>query len=118
MSLLNNKVKESLSNSIPGITFPFTGDEVSPYILNMIIPGISSDIIVRHLEEKDIYISTTSACSSGDKGENPVFRALGIQRKFHNHVYRVSFSGKTGEAEVETFCEEIGLIYNELSSMM
>ncbi|MEN8223430.1 MAG: cysteine desulfurase family protein [Acidobacteriota bacterium] len=118
ISRLNKKVRETLGKSIPGIVFPFTGEEISPYILNLIIPGISSDIIVRHLEEKNIFISTTSACSSGDKGENSVFRALGIQRGFHNHVYRVSFSGKTEETEVDTFCTEIGLIYNELSSLM
>ncbi len=118
VSRFNKKVREALSSTIPGITFPFTGDEVSPYILNLIIPGISSDIIVRHLEEKDIYISTTSACSSGDKGENSVFRALGIQRKFHNHVYRVSFSGNTDKSEIDTFCKEIASIYNELSSLI
>ncbi len=118
VSRLNNKVKKTLKNSIPGISFPFTGDEVSPYILNIIIPGISSDIIVRHLEEKDIYISTTSACSSGDKGENAVFRALGIKKGFHNNVYRVSFSVKTDESEVDIFCKEIGLIYNDLSSIL
>lgn len=118
VSGLNKKVKEYLEDSIPGIIFPFSGDNISPYILNLIIPGISSDIIVRHLEEKDIYISTTSACSSGDKGENPVFRALGIPEKFHNSVYRVSFSGKTTENEVKIFCSEIISIYNELSELL
>jgi len=115
---LNQKMRDLLAGSIPGILFPFTGEWVSPYILNLIIPGIPSDIIVRHLEEKDIYISTTSACSSGESGENPVFSALGIQKKFHNHVYRISFSGKTEEDEVETFCREIAEIYHDLSGLV
>ncbi|MCK5004223.1 MAG: cysteine desulfurase [Candidatus Aminicenantes bacterium] len=118
VSDLNKKVKKNLEDSIPGIFFPFSGENISSYILNLIIPGISSDIIVRHLEEKDIYISTTSACSSGDKGENPVFRALGIPEKFHNSVYRVSFSGKTTGNEVQIFCSEIISIYNELSELL
>ncbi len=118
VSDLNIRARKILEDSIPGIIFPFSGDDISPYILNLIIPGISSDIVVRHLEEKEIYISTTSACSSGDKGENPVFRALGIPAKFHNAVYRVSFSGKTIEDEVQTFCREIISIYGELSELL
>jgi len=118
VSDLNNRVKRILGKSIPGILFPFSGNNISPYILNLIIPGISSDIVVRHLEEKDVFISTTSACSSGDKGENPVFKALGIPVKSHNFVYRVSFSGKTTENEVQIFCSEIISIYKELSELL
>ena len=118
VSGLNRKMREILEDGIQGIIFPFTGEDISPYILNLIIPGISSDIIVRHLEEKDIYISTTSACSSGDKGENSVFRALGIPREFHNSVYRVSFSGKTTEKEIDIFCEEIISVHKDLAELL
>jgi len=115
---LNSIVRESLQKSVPNLFFPFSGEGISPYILNIIIPGISSDIVVRHLEEKDIFISSTSACSSGGKGENSVFKSLGIPLKYHNSVYRVSFSSKTKESEVNTFCDEITSIYNDLSALL
>ena len=115
---LNSAVKENLSRTIPGIVYPFSGPDVSPYILNLIIPGISSDIVMRHLEQKDIFISTTSACSSGGKGENTVFRALGIEKKFHNAVYRVSFSARTTMDEAVRFCEELVSVYDELSGLL
>ncbi len=115
---LNLKARKFLEELIPNIIFPFSGEDISPYILNLIIPGISSDIIIRHLEEKSIFISSTSACSSGGKEENPVFKSLGIPVKYHNFVYRVSFSYKSKESEVKMFCETIASIYGDLSDLL
>lgn len=111
---LNEHAKSLLKEKIPGVLFPFEGNDISPYILNFILPGISSDIIVRHLEEKEIYVSTSSACSSGLKSENKTFTALKIPLKYHNSVFRISFSLSSTKEEVEEFVSETALIYNEL----
>ncbi|MDC0253629.1 aminotransferase class V-fold PLP-dependent enzyme [Bacteriovoracales bacterium] len=113
------KVREYLKKEIPNILFPFHFEEnVSPYILTFIIPGISSDIILRHMEQEDIIFSSTSACSSKVKGSNPVFEALGIEDKFHKNVLRVSFSNETTLSEVDSFCEELCKCYKELSYLL
>ncbi len=114
---MNEIVTELISKSIPESIFPFTGDDISPYILNLIVPGISSDIVVRHLEREKIYISTTSACSSGHKGENKVFSALTIPIRYHNNVYRISFSTKTTKDEVVEFAKVFVSLYKELKEL-
>jgi cysteine desulfurase len=104
---------DRLRGEVSQIIFPFDGN-VSPYILTFIVPGISSDIILRHMEQEDIIFSSTSACSSKIKGENPVFEAIGIHRQFHKNVLRVSFSHENTVSEIEVFCEKFIKIYKEL----
>lgn len=110
---LNRSVRKQLKEKIPAASFPF-GEGGSPYILTFLLPGISSDIILRHLEQKEIMISSTSACSSRIKGTNPVFKALHLPEKDHKFVLRASFSHFTQTGEVESFCQTLATIYNDL----
>ncbi len=118
MEELKERTKCLLHEKIAGIIFPFEKMPTSPYILNVIIPGISSDILLRHLEQKDIYVSSTSACSSRVKGENAVFTALGIEQKYHKNVLRISFSPDTFFEEIAEFVRELSSIHNDLSRLM
>lgn len=111
---LNRLTRELVKKKIDAAEFPFA-ETSSPYILAFLLPGISSDIILRHLEQKEIYISSTSACSSKIKGANAVFTALHIPPNRQKNVLRVSFAKQTTKKEVETFCDTLAIIYDELS---
>lgn len=110
---LNKQVRDGLEK-IPTIRLPYNHENCSPYILTFILPGISSDIFLRHLEQKDIYISSSSACSSRVKGDNSVFTALGIPKNEHKFVLRVSFSSDISLENAEFFIESMTETYNEL----
>ncbi|MGE5343697.1 MAG: cysteine desulfurase family protein [Candidatus Omnitrophota bacterium] len=112
---INVLAHRQLTDAFPSAQFPFFGETASPYILTFVLPGISSDIIVRHLEKEGIMISSSSACSSKIKGKNPVFSALHLPEKNHKFVLRVSFSPLTTPAEVETFGRTLAAIYNNLT---
>ena len=86
-------IKTSLTKIAPAIKFPFNNS--SPYILTFILPGIPSDVLLRHLEAKEFYLSSTSACSSKQKGFNPTLAALNIPEVFHKNVIRLSFNQET-----------------------
>lgn len=103
----------TLSEKINTLRFPFM-EYASPYIFTFILPGISSDIILRHLEQQGILISSTSACSSRIKGINPVFTALHIPEKYHKCVLRASFSHDTSTSDIETFCNTLESIYHNV----
>lgn len=117
-----NKVlalKESLKNECKDLfKFPFEQLNTSAYILLAQVDKVSSDIILRLLESKDIYISSSSACSSRIKGHNPTFSAMGIEEKFHKNILRISFSSQTNEDEIEKFCIEIKEVFNEIKHLM
>lgn len=50
----------------------------APQILNMSFPGVRGEVLVNALSEREIYVSTGSACSAHKKGQNRVLAALGI----------------------------------------
>jgi len=115
---LNRLTRQLLKEKIDDIEFPFPVESTSPYILMVILPGISSDIILRHLEQEDIFVSTSSACSSRVKGSHPVFTALHVPEKYHKFILRISFSHEIGEADIEIFARTLAEIYNDLARFL
>ena len=52
--------------------------ESAPHIINFSVPPIKAEVLVHALEEKEIYVSTTSACSSKQKKVSNTLTAMGI----------------------------------------
>lgn len=114
---INALMREKLEAEDLGVTFPFSLDDTSPYILSFLLPGISSDIVLRHLEMKDIFVASSSACSSKAKGFNIGFDAMKIDSSKHKFVLRTSFSKDTTTDEVMTFIEEFSNIIKEIKRL-
>lgn len=75
----------------------------SPYILNISIKNIKSEVMLHALEEDDIYISTQTACSKGTVSIPllEVFKNEDIAQR----SLRVSLSYLTTEEELDKFVE-------------
>lgn len=112
LTQLKNLVATSLLNLIPQIKTPFLNS--SPYIFTFIIPGIPSDVLLRHLETRGFYLSSTSACSSKQKGFNPTFAALNIAEIFHKNVIRLSFNHDTSAESVNLLLSAFHDVWNDL----
>jgi cysteine desulfurase len=112
---LNELIRSTLTSGISSIHFPF--QSTSPYIISFVIPGISSDIILRHLETKKVYISSTSACSSRIEGFNPSLFALNIPENYHKNFLRISLGPNTSLMEVEILLKEFLGVWNNLKHM-
>ncbi|MCL2576072.1 MAG: cysteine desulfurase [Defluviitaleaceae bacterium] len=48
----------------------FSGADTSPYILDMDIAGVRSEVLLNALSAKDVFVSSGAACSSNKKGAN------------------------------------------------
>jgi cysteine desulfurase len=116
VTVLNQLARDWLKERISVVRFPFV-ENSSPYILTLILPGISSDIILRHLEQEGIMISSRAACSSRVKGADPVFTALHLPLDEHKFVLRVSFSHENSGMDIMRFCETLASIYNDLKGL-
>ncbi|OUR96644.1 hypothetical protein A9Q84_09880 [Halobacteriovorax marinus] len=103
---LNSFVRSELLESGFDISFPFPLEKTSPYILSFIFKGVSSDIILRHLEMKQIFVASSSACSSKAKGFNAGFAAMNIDDSLHKFVLRVSFNDSTTKNDLCEFIKE------------
>lgn len=115
VAALREIIQAQITQSIPPLLSPFKS--TSPYIFSFVLPGISSDIILRHLEMRDVFISSTSACSSKISGFNPSLFALGIPEQFHKNFLRISLSPVTTEKEVENLVCGFQKVWGDLKHL-
>ena len=85
----------------------------SPYILSLSFRGVNGETLVHMLEQKGIYISTGSACSSRKKG-NRILSAMNIKQEDILGSVRVSFSTHNTIEEIEFASLSLKNCYIEL----
>lgn len=78
-----------------------------PSILNISFLGTRGEVILHTLEERGIYVSTGSACSSNKKGRSHVLSAMGLSDKEIESAVRFSFSGDETVEQMEYVLSEL-----------
>ncbi len=94
---LNTMLRERLS-SLDGVRI-LSPENASPYILSIIIPKIRSEIMLHYLENKDIYVSSGSACSKGVGSGIP--EIFGASQQEADSIIRISFSHENTIEDIE-----------------
>ncbi|CAG6188796.1 class-V aminotransferase [Streptococcus pneumoniae] len=105
-------IRQALLN-YPDI-FVFSDEEnFAPHILTFGIKGVRGEVIVHAFEDYDIFISTTSACSS--KAEKPAgtLIAMGVDKDKAKSAVRLSLDLENDMSQVEQFLTKLKLIYNQ-----
>lgn len=74
-----------------------------PNMVNISLKNIKSEVMLHALEEKDIYVSTQTACSSGNYSR-AVFAVTGDKEKASRSM-RISLSYLTTKKEIDEFIE-------------
>ena len=88
---VSNELRKGLEK-INGIVINTPEKFAAPHILNFSVPHVKSEVFVHALEEKDIFVSTTSACSSKQKTISNTLVAMGIPEERAGSAIRVSLS--------------------------
>ena len=96
---LNSYLREELSK-IDGVHIN-SSLESSPYILNISIKNIKSEVMLHALESEDIYISTQTACSKG--GSSIGVFEITKNEDYALHSLRISLSYLTTKEELNVF---------------
>lgn len=73
----------------------------APHILSVSFPGIRSEVLLHSLEEKGIYVSAGSACSSNHPGISGTLKAIGLSEESLTSTIRFSFSVYNTEEEID-----------------
>jgi len=94
-----------LSDKLPEIILNIP-DNHTPYILSISVPKIKSEVMLRFLSEKGIYISAGSACASKHK-ENRVLTNYGISPALADSTIRVSFSEFNTLSDVDSLVDAL-----------
>lgn len=83
-----------------------------PHILNISIKNIKPETMLHSLEEKDIYISTQSACSTKDVSKSVLALTNDIDKA--KTSIRISISKKTTENDITNFLKAFDESYKKL----
>ena len=84
-----------------------------PYVLNVSFPSFQSETMLHCLEEKEIYVSTVSACSSKSKKVSYVLTEMGVRREIASNAVRFSFSRFNTMEELDQTIDAIKGIYEK-----
>lgn len=101
VSELRTYAKSKIVAELPEISIN-EAECFTPYILSISLPKIKSEVMLRFLSEKGIYVSAGSACSSKHK-ENRVLNNFGLSSAVADCTIRVSFSEFNTRDEVDAF---------------
>lgn len=101
---LSNYLKEEVSK-IDGVVIN-SNENCIPHIVNMSVLGIKPETMLHALEEKDIYISTKTACSK-DNSNSFALTTIGKDDSISGHSIRISISHLTTKEEIHTFVENL-----------
>ncbi len=100
---------EKISADVRDVQFIIPGF-ASAHILNISLPGIPSQVLVRFLEARGVFVSAGSACSRGKRSH--VLDALHLDPKRIDSSIRISFSHQNTCGDIDALCA--GLIQARL----
>ena len=78
-----------------------TGRDSAPHIVSVSFAGVRSEVLLHALEEKGIYVSAGSACSSNKPAVSRTLKAMGVEKELLGSTLRFSFSFETTEEEID-----------------
>lgn len=95
-----SKLEGVVLNSLPG-------EEGAPHIVSVSFRSVRSEVLLHALEERGIYVSSGSACSSNKKlPVSTVLKEIGMERDLLDSTLRFSFSRFNTEEEL-SYCIEV-----------
>lgn len=84
-------------------------DESSaPHIVSAAFGGIKSEVLLHALEDRGIFVSSGSACSSHKGGISNTIKAIGVEKEYQDSILRFSFSVFTEMEEIEYCLKVLG----------
>lgn len=107
---LSEEIKDIRINSL-------LNEEGAPHILNISFKSVKGEVLVHFLEQKGIYVSTGSACSSKSKS-NRILDALNIDKEYIDGSIRMSLGYFNNHDEVEYVVMHIKQSVNDIREIM
>ncbi|HIH2496875.1 TPA: cysteine desulfurase family protein [Enterococcus faecium] len=114
------RLKVALINALKTyekVTIFSEGTDYAPHILCFALKGIRGEVLVHALEEKQIFVSTTSACSSRKHMASSTLHAMHVPNDLATSAVRISLDENNSLAEVEQFMIIFKQLYKKFSAI-
>lgn len=96
---------------------PNQDDITAPHIVCFGVEGIRGEVMVHALEQHDIFVSTTSACSSKKHMPASTLSAMGIPLKEAETAVRISFDASNTAIELAQFFSVFDQLYQQFEKI-
>lgn len=94
---------------------PEDGPEAAPHIISLSFPGVPGEVMQHHLEQRGVFVSTGSACSSQHRGRpSHVLEAMGCPPAVAGGAVRLSLSWLTTEGETRRAAQVMSEVAREI----
>jgi cysteine desulfurase len=113
---------KSLADRLPELDLQFNSSlsedlsRQSPAIVNFRFAPVEGEVMLHHLEEKEIYVGLGSACSAHSKEPSKILTGIGLTPEEARCSLRISFGPQNTLADVDAFLEAFGEAYRQLYS--
>ena len=88
--------------SLPGVTVNSRkGMDSAPQIVSASFQGVRSEVLLHALEDKGIYVSSGSACSSNHPAISGTLKAIGVRQELLDSTLRFSFGVFNTREEID-----------------
>lgn len=101
MRELKDYAARTLREQVPGLEL--IGARTAPHILPVTLPGYKSEVVLRFLSDRGIYVSSGSACHKGKPSH--VYAALKLPKPQLDGILRISFSYDTAREDVDALVQ-------------
>ncbi len=116
------KIKDIIKDGLlkmDGVCINSPDDEIcAPHILNVSFMGVRSEVMLHALEEKGIYVSSGSACSSNKKEKSSTLKSMNLSMQRMDSAIRFSFSENNTIEQALYLLEIIEPLYNQLKKFV
>lgn len=91
-----------------------TGRDSAPQIVSISIDGVRSEVMLHTLEDRGIYVSAGSACSSNKPSVSHTLTGIGLKKNLLDSTIRFSFCVNTTEKEIDYALEVLNEVVPKL----
>ena len=96
---------------IPGVQVNgHTDRRNAPHIVSVSTKGVRAEVLLHALEDKEIYVSAGSACSSNKPSVSHTLKSIGLKPEFLDATIRFSFCVETTEEEIDYAVKEMAAL--------
>ncbi len=114
---LKRRMVEGL-RQMDGVTVNAVPEDIeacAPHIVSASFDKVRSEVLLHALEDKGVYVSSGSACSSNHPGISGSLQAIGVKKELLDSTIRFSFSIHTTIEEIDYALEQLRTIVPMLS---
>jgi len=90
------------------------GEKFAPQVISVSFEDIRAEVLLHALEDRGIYVSSGSACSSNHPGISGTLKAIGVREDLLDATIRISLSELNNKEEADYFIKNL----NELLPLL